>query len=249
MNRVIVFGDLPIATKVAKFILEHTECILSAVVIGNDKPKNNDPWSDELLFDFAMNNKVKIMTLSEISNGDEKYDIGISCRFSKIIKKSVIEKFDIGIVNFHGGLLPEFAGLYSVNHTLLCGSSLGGGTLHWIDEGIDTGNIIKRCEFEIENDTAISLFKKTQIALFSGFIESFEDIISGCPGVEMSFYIEKGYPHRYFDKDSLNDIKFISVNDLDKEMSLLKIRALYFPPHEPAYTIINGFKIYLTPEV
>lgn len=246
MKKVIIFGDLPIATKVASLIIERKDCVLSAVVIGNHAPKNNDPWDVQLLKDFSKENNVKIITLEDIAVNDVHYDLGISCRFSKIIKKNIIDKFNIGIVNFHGGLLPEFAGLYSVNHTLLSKSLIGGGTLHWIDEGIDTGNIIKRCEIEIENDTALSLFRKTQIALFDGFYEQLEYILSGGKGVEISQYIDQGYSSNYFDKNSLSGKKYIPLENLNDD-SLIKISAFYFPPHDPAYTILDGVKINLIP--
>ncbi|MGF1853514.1 hypothetical protein L4C44_16775 [Vibrio satsumensis] len=246
-KKIIIFGDLPIATKVAKFISEYDDVELSSIVIGNGEVNNNDPWDDELLVDYANANRVKIKTLSEISGSNEEYDLGISCRFSKIIKKDVISKFSLGIVNFHGGLLPEFGGLYSVVHTILLGSNIGGGTLHWINEGIDTGNVIKRCEFEVsEKDDAYDLFVKTQYALLEGFKEVFDEILIGkSKSMSIEELVSKGYIKRYFDRNSLTGKRYIEFDDLNTKKSIDIIRAFSFLDYPSAYTEICGTPINL----
>ena len=248
MKRIIVFGDLPIATKVVKFIEKRFDAKLVGVVIGNKNPKKIDPWDDELLTDYARRTKIDVLDFEAIKNSVNQYDLGVSCRFSRIIPIDVINKFTIGIVNFHGGLLPEFGGLFSVNHTLLSGSTIGGGTLHWIDSGIDTGPIIKRCVVEItDDDTAFSLFQKTQVVLLENFIALFSDIINNEAKTKTIVeLVNEGHIAKYFDKNSLNGLKYISLHELDKESSIIKIRAFDFPGHEPAYTLINGKKINLT---
>jgi methionyl-tRNA formyltransferase len=248
MKKIIIFGDLPIATKVARFIENNPDTRLAGVVIGNNNPKNNDPWNDELLIHYAEKNQIDVLDLEAIKKSEINYDLGICCRFSKKIPQDIINKFTIGIVNFHGGLLPEFGGLFSVNHTLLSGSPVGGGTLHWIDSGIDTGAVIKRCVIEIcDEDTAISIFQKTQIALFENFIEIFPNIISNkIKAKTLKELRDEGFESNYFDKSSLNGLKYIPLCDLDNENSINKIRAFDFPGYEPAYTLINGKKIYLT---
>lgn len=248
MKKIIVFGDLPIATKVVKFIEKRPDVKLVGVVIGKKNPKKIDPWDDEFLIDYARDTKIDVLDFEAIKNSVIHYDLGISCRFSKIIPLDVINKFTIGIVNFHGGLLPEFGGLFSVNHTLLNGSTIGGGTLHWIDSGIDTGPIIKRCVVEIgDEETAFSLFQKTQVALLENFIDLFSDIINNEVKTKtMGELVDEGHKANYFDKNSLNGLKYIPLCELDKESSINRIRAFDFPGHEPAYTHINGKKINLT---
>lgn len=255
MKKVIIFGDLPIATKVALFIKKLKNLSLEGVVIGNKNPNNNDPWENiPFLEGYSKNNGIKILSMEELKEGYEKKELylGLSCRFSKIIKKDIIDKFEFGILNLHGGLLPEFAGVYSVNHTLLCNSKIGGGAIHFIDEGIDTGDIIKRCEFAVEeNDTAYTLFQKTQIALYEGIkeilikIDNQEKIST----ISKEKLIAKGYPFRYFDKKSLEGKKEINISELNSEEAILKIKAFDFPGHEPAYIKINGKKIYLRTKI
>lgn len=250
MKKVVVFGDLPIATKIVQF-LEKMENVDINVVIGNESPHNHDPWHVPCLVDYVNEkNDIKILTLDDIATKykDREFTLGLSCRYSKIIKYDVIRKFEFGIINMHGGLLPEFAGLCSANHTLLNNSKVGGGTLHYIDEGIDTGEIIKRCEFEIkDDDTAYDVFQKTQITLE----KNMENIIPRALNqwldtISQKELIEKGHLSNYYNKKDLEIRRCIKLEEINNEDTLRVIRAFDFPGYEPAYFIdLNGNKVYL----
>jgi methionyl-tRNA formyltransferase len=69
-------------------------------------------------------------------------DLMISARFSHIFKRDAIAVPRHGIVNLHPGALPHFAGLFAPMRTVTEGLRELTGTLHWIDEGIDTGPIL-----------------------------------------------------------------------------------------------------------
>lgn len=250
MNKVIVFGDLPIATKIVQY-LEKMKDVEIGVVIGNERPHNNDPWKDvPLLIDYCLENNIEMYSMEGLL---ETYKLGelclgLSCRFSKIIKQPVINLFDNGIINMHGGLLPEFAGLCSVNQTLIHNSKLGGGTLHYIDEGIDTGDIIRRCEFEIEdNDTAYSVFQKTQVVLEKNLEEIIPLAIRGKVKTKtMEQYIKEGHESHYYNKKDLEKFRCIELKKMTEKEIELRVRAFDFPGYEPAYFLdSNGKKVYL----
>ncbi len=250
MKKVIVFGDLPIATKIVQF-LETLDDVEIGIVIGNNNPHNNDPWEDTpLLFDYAIQKNIPMYSLENLicSYSTNELTLGLSCRFSKIIKKNVIDLFKNGIINMHGGLLPEFAGLCSVNHTIIQNSPVGGGTLHYIDEGIDTGNIIKRCEFKLsDTDTAYSVFQKTQIELEKNLEEIIPKALNGIvESKSMTEYIKEGHESHYYNKKDLEKFRCIEKMDLNDKNFQRMIRAFDFPGYEPAYVIDgSGNKLYL----
>lgn len=249
-KKIVIFGDLPIATKVAMGIKKMDGVELLGVVIGNDNPHNNDPWKDvECLEEYAKKNNIKIFTMGELKDNFERFslDLGLLCRFSRIVKDDIISLFKFGMINMHGGLLPEFAGLYSCNYSILFGSKYGGGTLHFVDKGIDTGNVIKRCEFKItDDDTGFTVFQKTQKVLYEGMMEIIPLVLNAkIESIPMQQLIEKGYESRYFNKKSINLYKEVSKDELFTEKGMRKIRAFDFPGYEPAYCIIDGKKIYL----
>lgn len=248
--KVVVFGDLPIATKVVIELKKIKNIELIGVVIGNDNPNNNDPWTDiPCLAKYIEGTDIGRLTFTDLKSMylKQELDLGLSCRFSKIIKKEIIDLFKIGIINMHGGLLPEFAGLYSANFSVLYDAKLGGGTLHYIDEGIDTGEVIRRCEFNIlENDTGFNVFQKTQKALYKNLIDIIPLVLEGkIESTPLDEFIKKGYPSRYFKRNSINQYKEISHNELLRGDILKKVRAFDFPGYEPAYILVDGKKVYL----
>ena len=247
--KVIVFGTLPLSTKICELILNNSKVDLFAVVLGKSRPVNIDPFVDTpLLKDFVIEKKIKTISLDNLSLNykENHFDYGISCRFDKILKIDHIKKFKNGIINFHGGLLPEFGGLYSSCHTILEESKIGGGTIHFINEGIDTGDIIKRIEFKVnDSDTSETIFKKTQMSLYNGFAKLLPKIINNTfMVIKQEELLRKGYVTKYYNRNSIVEKKLINLND-DKKTIDKKIRAFDFPFFEPAYFMINNKKYYV----
>lgn len=250
-RKIVVFGDLPIATKVCMWIRGESSLELVGCVSSNPKAHNNDPWNDvPMLRDYCNAYNIHLYSYDDfrVNYSKESLDLGLCCRYSKIIKKDVIDFFRLGIINMHGGLLPEFAGPYSCNYSVLFNAKKGGGTLHWIDEGIDTGDIIRRCEFDIENnDTGYTVFQKTQKVLFENMIDVILPILDGemTNFISQKFFLDKGYEHNYFDLKSIDRYKKLNLSDLPDTI-MRTVRAFDFPGYEPAWILDNnGEKIYL----
>lgn len=246
---IVVFGDLPIATKIVQFI-EQMNNVELYVVIGNKNPHNNDPWEDvPILADYCKKNYLKVLDLKELENfSDDYFTIGVSCRFSKIISGTIIAKFHNGIINCHGGLNPEFQGVYSANHTILQNSPIGGGTIHYMDSGIDSGDIIRRCEFPVDKtDTAYSVFQKTQMVLEENLEEILPKALEGkLETVSIEELINQGHKKAYYNKQSLDGEKEINYKSMSAEEINRRIRAFDFPGYEPAYYFDElGDKVYV----
>ena len=78
-----------------------------------------------------------------------------------LIHPFVLAAPKIGSFNLHPGPLPEYAGLNAPSWAIYRGESSHGVTLHWMDEGIDTGPIAWRTRFPIDGaDTGLSLSAK-----------------------------------------------------------------------------------------
>lgn len=70
--------------------------------------------------------------------------LGICNSYSMIIRPNVLALFERGIANLHGAPLPEFRGANPVEWAIIKDETLAGATLHWMDDGVDTGPIIAR---------------------------------------------------------------------------------------------------------
>lgn len=92
----------------------------------------------------------------------------------KIIKTPLLNMPKKGLVNFHNGPLPKYGGVHIPNWCIIKGEKKHGVTWHFVEETIDTGDIIFQSIFELEEDiTASQLMAKCVmegIALFKSEI-------------------------------------------------------------------------------
>ena len=70
--------------------------------------------------------------------------------FMRILAPSVVGRFRI--VNTHPALLPAFPGGHAVRDALAAGVATTGVTVHWVDEGVDTGPIIAQVAVPVQPD-------------------------------------------------------------------------------------------------
>lgn len=78
-----------------------------------------------------------------------KPDLLVSAYFPHILKKQIISIPSKGVLNVHPGSLPSYKGAMAYFWVLKNGSDRGGVTVHWIDEGIDTGEVLARRSFKL----------------------------------------------------------------------------------------------------
>ena len=85
----------------------------------------------------------------------------VFCFGSKILKKKLINHFKNKIINFHPSLLPKYPGLNAIDRAIQNNETELGNTAHFIDEGIDTGQIILQSRINanefVNYDTVLDL--------------------------------------------------------------------------------------------
>jgi phosphoribosylglycinamide formyltransferase-1 len=69
--------------------------------------------------------------------------------FMELLGPDFIGRFPNAIVNVHPALLPAFAGVNAIEQALAYGVKVGGVTVHFVDEGVDSGPIILQRSFEL----------------------------------------------------------------------------------------------------
>ena len=83
----------------------------------------------------------------------------------RMIKAPLLETFPRHIVNIHPSLLPRFPGIEAWKQALVAGATETGCTVHFVDAGMDTGDIIaQRAVPILQDDTAESLHARIQTA-------------------------------------------------------------------------------------
>lgn len=85
--------------------------------------------------------------------------------FLRLVKRPLLDAFPSRILNIHPALLPAFPGLESWKQALDAGVSETGCTVHYVDEGMDTGPVILQETVPVlADDTAESLHARIQVA-------------------------------------------------------------------------------------
>ncbi|MFG2195224.1 phosphoribosylglycinamide formyltransferase [Streptomyces sp. NPDC048639] len=79
-------------------------------------------------------------------------DLVVSAGFMKIVGKEFLARFGGRFVNTHPALLPSFPGAHGVRDALAYGVKVTGCTVHFVDDGVDTGPIIAQGVIEVRDE-------------------------------------------------------------------------------------------------
>ena len=174
-----------------------------------------------------------------------EFDLVFSVLHGRIFKNFHLQKSRHGVVNLHPAPLPQYRGCNSYAHAIMNGDRNYRVTMHYVDDGIDDGPIIGQNIIKMEKrDTGFSLYQKSQISALKLFKQLAPKIVNSAIGGKlMESRVQDETRANYYKRDSLSNKEV----DLSWERRKLYnfIRALDFPPFEPAYFLLNGEKIYI----
>ena len=152
-----------------------------------------------------------------------------------LISEDNIKKFPNGIINLHTGLLEEYRGRWMSSWAVINNEKFTGYTWHYVNSQFDAGNIIFQQKFLIsKQDTAFSLNFK----ILNHAIESIEHVLTknlGTPPTKLGRYYNKEKPFNGIIQDGWSNNQ---INQF--------IKAMYYPPYEPAIFLKNNVKHYVS---
>lgn len=89
-------------------------------------------------------------------------DLIISAGFMRILSSEIVQRFKV--INSHPALLPLYPGAHAVRDALAQGATVTGTTIHWVDQGVDTGEVIAQEEVNIvAGDSEESLHERIKM--------------------------------------------------------------------------------------
>ena len=159
--RIGLFGDGKWAQLALNKILGDPNFEVSFLVPRYDKP-------DQVLIKIAETSNIPVLLHGNVNSIDfiEKLakhnaDIFVSMSFDQIFKGELIKLTPYGVINCHAGALPYYRGRNVLNWAIINGEDSFGVTVHYVDEGIDTGDIIiqKHVDIAIDDDYSTLLEK------------------------------------------------------------------------------------------
>lgn len=170
-------------------------------------------------------------------------DIGLSFYFGYILPKDIIDSFSKGIINVHPAYLPFNRGSASNVFSFL-DDTPAGVTIHYIDEGVDTGEIVaKELVHKQSIDTGETLYVKLEEKAIEMFKLLYPKVLDdSIPTLPRSSEVGTYHAHR-----ELEVIDLIELDRLYSARDLINLlRARTFPPHESAYFYDEeGKKVYV----
>tara|TARA_Y100000590_G_scaffold461629_1_gene623666 strand:- start:1704 stop:2468 length:765 start_codon:yes stop_codon:yes gene_type:complete len=231
---ICVAGKNKCAVDTVKYLLNSKIEKNKILVLPNDSDKGVDSWQPSLK-KFARNKKIKIVNLKKLYNIKQLFFF--SLEYEKIIN---IKKFNSkNLFNFHFSLLPKYRGCHTNFLQIYNGERFSGVTLHKIDNGIDTGDIIDQIKFKIHiNDSAYDNYKKLMKFSIKLFKKNFKKILNNNYELKKQI-LSNG---KYYKRTSVNYKKLLKINM--KNFSIKnhnKIRSLIFPAYQ--YPYVNGIKV------
>ena len=204
------------------------------LVLPNNNDRGSDGWQPSLK-KFAKDNGIKIAKLEELYPIKQLFFF--SLEYDKIIN---VNKFrSKNLFNFHFSLLPKYRGCHTNFLQIYNGEKFSGVTLHKIDNGIDTGDIVDQIKFRIKiNDTAFDNYTKLMKFSAKLFKRSLNKVLNNKYSLRKQI-LSNG---SYYNKNSVNYKKKIKINMKNFSIKMHnKIRSLIFPAYQ--YPFVNGVKI------
>ncbi|EMO24102.1 methionyl-tRNA formyltransferase [Leptospira santarosai] len=159
------FADGPWSHIALKRILQDENFIISFICARYEHP-------DEILEAIAKENNIEFFSHPNINSNEffqritqYEFDIFVSLSFNQIFKKNLIELPKLKTINCHAGKLPYYRGRNVLNWALINDEKEFGITVHYIDDGIDTGDILEQIVYPItDEDDYQTLLQRAYVA-------------------------------------------------------------------------------------
>jgi len=248
-TKCIFIGGKQIGVDCLKQLLERG--IIPELVIGNVDDDGKDKSWHESLVKVAENENIPTIKMKKVSDSkviqkikDIKPEIIFCLGGTQLIPKEILESSHLGCLNIHPALLPKYRGRYSTAHVIFNGEKSTGVTMHWMDEGMDSGPIMMQEKIDLdEDDTAKSLYDKFTIEgekIFIKFLDLWmkgKDIPSEPQDESRATYFPKELPNKGEIDWSWDGKKIRNF-----------IRAMTFEPFQPASFTMGKKKMVIVDE-
>lgn len=169
MLKILFMGTPDFAQESLKSIYD-TGFEIIGVVTNPDKPKGRGmKLAYSPVKEYALEKNLKIYQPIKIRNNTEFLDEiralapDVICvvAYGKILPKEILEIPKLGCINVHGSLLPKYRGAAPIQWAVLNGEKITGITTMYMNEGMDTGDMILKEEVEIgPEETTGDLWQK-----------------------------------------------------------------------------------------
>lgn len=237
-HRVILFGDM---VGIPQLVHHTPREIIVGVVAAEIRPSQHDflrTFSKRRDLPFFIQPRVDSDNYSDfvVSMKHLHPDLILIHSYSMIVRPDVLALCDV--VNIHGALLPQYRGANPIQWAILNNEYETGVTMHYVDEGVDTGDIIAQCKVPMFlEDTWVSIYDRIFSSADKMISEEIPKLLSGTnTRTQQDERIAKYWPRRTPEDGLINwDDSVLYIYNL--------IRALVKPHPGAFYITSSGDKV------
>ncbi|OOB76912.1 MAG: methionyl-tRNA formyltransferase [Epulopiscium sp. Nuni2H_MBin003] len=186
--KIVFMGTPDFAVPTLEMLIEEGHKI-ELVVTQPDKPKGRgNKQSFSPIKEVAIKHNLPVGQPTKLRNNTEFLeiikniapDLIVVVAFGQILPKEILELPPLGCINIHGSILPKYRGAAPIQWAVIDGEHKTGVTIMYMDEGLDTGDMLYKKEIEIlEEDNSGTLFEKMSELGKEALKEALPAIISG----------------------------------------------------------------------
>lgn len=183
-TRVVFMGTPDFAVPILETLIKNTTVVL--VVSQPDKPVGRKRViTPSPVKQSALDHGIEVITPLKIRDDyarieEVEPDLIVTCAYGQIVPKAVLDIPRLGPINVHASLLPKLRGGAPIHRAILEGFDKTGITIMYMDEGMDSGDIISSRDVEITlDDTLDSLSQKLRKVGSELLENTLPSIISG----------------------------------------------------------------------
>lgn len=241
---ILFMGTPDFAEKSLKKIYEAGHKIIG-VVTNPDRPKGRGmKMIASPVKEYAISKNIPVYQPEKVRNNTEiiekikELNPEVICvvAYGKILPKEILEIPKLGCINVHGSLLPKYRGAAPIQWAVLNGDKTTGVTTMYMDEGMDTGDMILKEETEIgENETTGELWERLAEIGGNLLVKTLEQIETGTVQRE-----KQG--DEYTIAPMLNK-EMAKINWEEKSIAEIKNLVRGLNPIMGTYSFLNGKKL------
>ncbi len=244
--KIVFMGTPDFATESLKALDKANYDVLS-VVTNPDRPKGRGmKLIASPVKQYAEDRGMKIYQPKKVKENTEfieelkrqNPDVICVVAYGKILPKEVLEIPKYGCINLHGSLLPKYRGAAPIQWSILNGDKTTGVTTIYMDEGMDSGDMILKKEVEIgENETTGELWDRLSKIGADLLVKTLKEIENGTAPREKQ--------SNEFTMAPMLSKDMAKINWQEQSAEQIKNLVRGLNPIMGAYTFVNNKKIKL----
>lgn len=178
--RIGFFGDGAWAQRALTQLLADSRYTIAFVAVRSSRP-------DQKLIELAESHRIPTFYPASINSAESldklaafSAELHVSMSYDQILREKILSLPPRGTLNCHAGALPFYRGRNPLTWAIINGETDFGITVHWVDLGIDTGDIVRQIKVPIgPTDTYATLLVTAEKLCADVLVEAISDVYQG----------------------------------------------------------------------